>query len=323
MPFSNEQLRLHENLTVAYEEWIAAQRTLFGHAGRPSWKTVAGKDYLYLIRDGAGNGTSLGRRSPKTEAIWQEIGAQRKQALSRSKSLANTMAELAAQYRALRLPRIADAAARVLVECDRRGLLGSDLLVVGTNAMAAYELEAMERFATGLDATQDCDLTWAGGEATALSTSRPILDALKAVDSTYTVNTERPFQIRNAQAYEIEVLLPESLAARYPKSETIRPIPMAEQDQLLLGHPISQVVTSQRGIVARLVVPDPRYFALHKHWLSLKPQRNERKRPKDRQQAVALWAAIARSMPRYPLDASFRATVPTELKASLRQLSGP
>ena len=65
-------------------------------------------------------------------------------------------------YRSLRLPRISSAAADLLREFDRHGLLGSGLMVVGTNAMAAYEIEAGLRFATasGVDGTLDFDMTW-------------------------------------------------------------------------------------------------------------------------------------------------------------------
>lgn len=320
MNFTDEQLRLHENLSVAFDTWIDAERTLFSLGGRPQWKKISGNEYLYLITDRQGNGRSLGPRSPETEAEYERIQGLREPALATSQSTKARFPELAAQYRALRLPRIADAAARVLVECDRRSLLGETVLVVGTVAMVAYELEAMNRFATGLDATEDCDLTWAGREPVVLNTAKPLLDALKAVDGTYTVNTERPFQVRNAQAYEVEVLLPQTLADNYPKSEAIRPIPLPEQDWLLLGKQISQTVVSQRGIPARLVVPDPRYFALHKRWLADKPERNPRKVMKDRQQAIALWTVVKSRMPGYEIDDAFAAGLPDDLKAVLGTL---
>jgi hypothetical protein len=56
------------------------------------------------------------------------------------------------------------------------------------------------------------------------------LDVLKRVDSTYTVNTECSFQVRNASGYEVELLLPMSLAGTLPRNETLFPIAL-----LLLG----------------------------------------------------------------------------------------
>lgn len=313
MPLSNEQLRLIENISVAYDEWISAEQTLFQLGGRLAWKSVDGNDHLYRVTDRVGNAEYIGPRNASTEGLAATEMPAREDAKNRSKSIKARFTELAAQYRVLRLPRIADAAARVLVECDRRGLLGSAVLVVGTNAMAAYELEAMDRFATGLDATEDCDLTWRGHEGRALATTMPLYEAMKSVDSTYTVNAEKPFQMRNQMAYEVEFLLPQSRVHSFPSKERIRPVALPEQDWLILGKPVTQVVTSQRGIVARLVVPDPRYFALHKRWLAEKPERNPRKKGKDRQQAEALWAAIKMHMPLYPVDDQFAAEVPNDL----------
>lgn len=60
-----------------------------------------------------------------------------KQALKeRLASLRSALAESAALYRALRLPLLSSDAGPILRECDRRSLLGSHLLVIGTNAIA-------------------------------------------------------------------------------------------------------------------------------------------------------------------------------------------
>jgi hypothetical protein len=94
-------------------------------------------------------------------------------------------------------------AADLLREFDRHGLLGSSLVVVGTNAMAVYEIEARVRFATaaGVDSTLNFDMTWVASETrqttlAAVGTApRTLLDVMKRVDLTYTVNSERSFQV--------------------------------------------------------------------------------------------------------------------------------
>src|SRR3546814_13995399 len=62
-------------------------------------------------------------------------------------------------------------------------------------------------------------------------------------------------------------------------------------------------------------LPDPRWFALHKLWMSQQLKRNPQKRPKDRAQGLALLDAVAVSMPHYPLDDCFEAALPPELRA--------
>jgi hypothetical protein len=96
-------------------------------------------------------------------------------------------------------------------------------------------------------------------------------------------------------------------------------VPLPEQEWLLLGRPIDQVVPCRDGTPARIVAPDPRWFALHKLWLAAKPGRHPLKRPKDRKQGLALLDAIAEAMPHYPLDDSFVAGLPPELAPHFAQ----
>src|SRR3546814_2434116 len=65
---------------------------------------------------------------------------------------------------------------------------------------------------------------------------------LKAVDPTFTVNTERTFQARNAKAYEVEILVAPSRAQTMARTDRPRPVPLPEQEWLLVGQPVDQVV---------------------------------------------------------------------------------
>jgi hypothetical protein len=312
----DESLRLLANLEQHYTAWIDAEGVV--RSGRLAWKTVGAADYLYRLTDGRGNGRSLGPRSPETEAQYDAAQIARQSA----KTLWALLRREGAMYRALRLPRISSAAADLLREFDRHGLLGGSLMVVGTNAMAAYEIEARARFATaaGVDSTLDFDMTWVAAEtrqttlAAVGAAPRTLLDVMKRVDSTYTVNTERSFQVRNASGYEVELLLPKSLAGTLPRNETLFPSALPEQDWLLPGRRVEHVVCGFDGLPTRVVAPDPRRFALQKLWLAEKPSRNPLKKPKDAKQGALLLKAIDERMPHYPLDEAFREELPSELR---------
>jgi hypothetical protein len=137
---------------------------------------------------------------------------------------------------------------------------------------------------------------------------------LKAVDPTFTVNTERTFQARNAKAYEVELLVAPSRAATLTRNDRPWPVPLAEQEWLLLGQAVDRVVPCRDGTSARIVAPDPRWFALQKLWLARQAKRNPLKRRKDVTQGGALLDVIRLAMPQYPLDATFEAALPDELR---------
>lgn len=315
---NNEQLRLSSNLAVAYDEWLASSRTLTEYADNLSWKEVSGRSYLYRVEPRTRIGRSMGPRSAALEAYADQYLSERERLLQRLSGVEDQIKVMAPLCRAARLPMISPAAGAILRQADVGGLLGGALMVVGTLTMPAYEMEAQARFATGLDATEDCDLCWTADKTIALAVVKrnrlPLTSLMKAVDPTYTVNLERTFQIRNARAYEIEVLAAPGSLDGYPAFEPLRPLEMPSQGWLTLGRPVSQVVLDLSGRPARIHAPDPRMAALHKLWLSKQPDRDRLKAPKDRSQALALAASILEGMPHYPIDADFIEMLPSPLR---------
>lgn len=309
-PFSDEQSRLLINFTQAYAAWIEAERSLAAMPYDLRRKEVGGRAYLYEIIDRSGNGKSRGAWSEAHQATFDAYRVAKESAKAQRDGARDRLTEMGPLYRALRLPMLANEAGPILREADRRGLLGSELMVVGTNAMAAYSVEAGGMIRDLPDETADFDMAWTSQEA---ADEQLVWQMLKAVDPTFTVNTERTFQARNAKAYEFEILVAPSRAASMARTDRPKPVPLPEQEWLLLGRPVDQVVACRDGSPARIVAPDPRWFALHKLWMSDQPKRNRLKRPKDGKQGMLLLDAIAAAMPHYPLDAGFEAQLPGEL----------
>ncbi|MBC9033702.1 hypothetical protein IAG41_15005 [Sphingomonas sp. JC676] len=309
--FSDEQLRTLVNLRQRYEVWIAAERALAGLPYDLRRKEVKGHAYLYQIFDRGGNGKSLGPWSDELAARLKTYRAAKADAQARRDASRGPLDETARLARALRLPMIASEAGPILREADRRGLLDGALLVVGTNAVAAYSIAANALIRDLPDETADFDLAWI--ETEARHDEQVLWQLLKAVDSTFTVNTERTFQARNAKAYEVEVLVAPSRADTMARTDRPRPVPLPEQEWLLAGTPVDQVLTCRDGSPARIVAPDPRWFALQKLWMSEQSKRNGLKRGKDLKQGMLLLDAVALAMPHYPLDEAFERTLPGEL----------
>jgi hypothetical protein len=309
-PFSNEQARALVNLDQYYRAWMDAERALAALPYDLRRKEVSGRSYLYEIADRSGNGRSLGRWSDENAVRFSEYRQSKSEAKARRDGAARALDETGRLCRALRTPMLGNEAGPILREADRRGLLDGALLVVGTNAMAAYAIEA-GGFIGAPDETEDFDLAWTA--STPMPEQMQVWPMLKAADATYTVNSERSFQARNARAYEVELLVAPSRAGTLARRDQPRPVPLPEQEWLLLGQPADRVVICRDGSPARLVVPDPRWFALQKLWMARQPKRHPLKRGKDEQQGTAMLDAIADTMPHYPLDRDFEIMVPDEL----------
>jgi hypothetical protein len=308
-PFSQEQARALVNLEQRYQVWMECERTLHAIPYDLRRKQVAGRDYLYEIYDRGGNGKSLGPWSPENQSRFAGYHALKTATKARRDTSHAALEESGRLCRALRVPMLADAAGAILREADRRGLLGSHILVVGTNALPAYAIEASGFLRDAPDETDDFNMAWSASESDAGVQS--IWSMLKGVDPTFTVKMERTFQARNAKAYEVEIVVAPSRAGTLSASD--RPLP--EQEWLLNGRPVDRVAACRDGSPARIVAPDPRWFALHKLWMSTQPKRNPLKRAKDMKQGMALLDAIQELMPQYPLDPDFDRSIPEELAA--------
>lgn len=310
-PFSEEQARLLINLQQQYEVWMEAERALAAMPYNMVRKGVSGRSYLYEVKDRANNARSLGPWSDEQAARLENYRTNKAEWQDRRDASKSRLDETCRLYRSLRLPLLASAAGAIIREADRRGLLGTKLIVVGTNAMPAYHIEAAGMIREMPDETEDCDLAWTGTELE--EGGQPIWEMLKAVDSTFTINTERSFQARNAKAYEVEILAAPSRIGSIFRTDRPMPIPLPEQEWLLAGRFLDHVVVCRDGQPARIVAPDPRWFALQKLWMAQQSKRNSLKRPKDRQQGTMLLNAVDQAMPQYPLDSAFEGALPGDL----------
>lgn len=326
-PFEAEEARSLANLRTYYAQWAAAARALeTSLKGSLRWKTVAGRQYLYhRVSSNPLIDNSLGPRNAETEARMLRFTREKSETVARHERARTESARFARVLAAQGLGTVDRQAAAVLRHLDLKGLLGGALLVVGTNAMAAYEAQAGGRVFLGYDATQDFDLTWrgalqlaAGGGKEDAAPAVSLLATLREVDKLYTVNTERPFQATTGK-YEVEFLASPSTAKSFPYAKgDVSPLSnLREQEWLMLGTPVSSVVAAFDGTPAPIAAPDPRWMALHKLWLSQKPKRAALKRPKDEAQGLLLMRAVIAAMPDYPVDEAFVAQVEEELRPYL------
>ena len=317
--FTETQRRELANLGALYEAWRAAKLSVLALDYRLNWQRRGEREYLYQRRGKEGHGTSLGARSAETEAKYTDFQRTKAQARERLEQTQASLGERLAMLSGLGLALFPAPGARILRAADLAGILGTRYLVIGTNAMIAYELLAGHRFAFGLEATEDFDLAFTGGKTSftaqhARDEGISLFGLLKQIDATYTRSAERTFQARNAKGYEVELLAAPSVSEALPADEVLSPIPMPEQEWLLNGTPVFRVACATDRSPAPIVAPDPRWMGLHKLWLAAKPQRNRLKVDKDREQGRLLLTAVRDYLPQYPVDAAFRRTLPRDLK---------
>ena len=323
-----EQRRRLVDIRQVFEAWRTADADFRrSYRGSMRWRRVNGKDYLYRISGKVEH--SLGPRSAETERIKSDYVDQRTRLKRRVTTLDKRLKEMERINRAAGLGRVPETAARILRKLDAEGLLGRHLFVVGTHALFAYEAASGVLFDAGLTATADVDLLWDVRRKLSLALidarAEGVLGLLKKVDRSFTAK-RNSFRATNDEGYYVDLLRPlEKDEAR----KAIGKIGEADDDleaaaviglHWLINAPkFEQTVVGADGRPLWMSCIDPRAFALHKYWISKRPDRDPVKRRRDAAQAKAV-AAVATQYLDLAFNAKDLSALPIELVQAAKSL---
>lgn len=319
-----QQLIDSRQLFVAYREGRRTYERRF--CGSMRWLTRRGKDYLHRKRGGSER--SVGPRSPETEQQYRSFVEGRAALRERLKAMSQRMDEMAPVNRALNLGRIPKLTARILRRLDDARLLGQHLIMIGTNALFCYESAAGVFLEAGLLATADADLLWDARQRVALLLPEVrrsgIIEILTRVDRSFELAGPKAFRAVNAKGFYVDLIRPEDKNFFDPQArrslgecaDDLEAAPIYGLKWLVNAPKFEVVAIGADGYPLRVVSPDPRAFALHKLWLSKRPDRDPVKRQRDEQQGLA----VARLCVRY-FNLAFDSEALRALPESLRKLA--
>ena len=311
----------------AWSETESLRRHSF--LGSMNWEIRNAKHYLYRRR--AGGVKSLGPRSAETEGIFAAFTEGKKVNAERLKALNEEIRVQASVLRALGAGRLPLMAARTLRAL--RSHRSESVRTVGTNALYAYEALAGVIFSRDSTATGDLDLLVDDRSRLQLVSEdgkRTGLVALiqKKVDRTFRPRGPGDFRLINQQGYMVEFIRPQPrpMHRRMPGAEPlekgdVEPAPIFGLQWLVNAPAVETVVLDERGFPVPMRAPDPRYWALHKSWLSNRPDRASLMRSRDRQQAELVTRLIQEQLLHLPFDAEWMAGLPKELRRMVPQES--
>ncbi|MCI5078235.1 nucleotidyltransferase domain-containing protein [Oricola sp.] len=287
-------------------ELLRAARIEARHSFGGSMKFESRGEAEYLIRRPYGSSTrkSLGRRSRETEAILAKFTEGKARVDERIEGLRKQLEDRAPILRARGLGRVPLLAARVMRKLDDLGWLGISLIVVGTNALYAYEARAGVRIETGMLATGDVDVLYDARRKLVMSgeiRENGLIGALQAVDRSFSRSDAKTYTAANKDGYMVDLIEPQDhdrLMRGGPSKLSDHPDDLVaistDSSKWLLNVPkFEGTAFDERGLPVRIVTLDPRVYALQKQWIVENDwSRDPAKRTRDWQQAqlVALMA---------------------------------
>ena len=326
MVLSDEQLRGLANAAQLYEIWKDVLEGLSKLPGGMYWRVINSKEYLYQYATGAGKQQTryVAPKTPEAEERFRDFQEQKRALEERRTGVEARLKEFAPVWRALRLPAIDTTAARILRALDQAGDIADRVLVIGTYALKAYEVEAASPFAVGMDATEDLDFTlFVDPVSPDPDLPRRLLLTLKQVDPSFIVATSSSKTVVNKNGYLVDLLMNKNVANAMGSATPWKPESFAGQEWLVLGTPVKGVLIDYQGWPVAIRAPDPRFFALHKLWLSKRKGRSAAKAEKDQRQGLALLETIKERMPQFRLDEAFMRSLPEELREQIAAPTPP
>ena len=149
---------------------------------------------------------------------------------------------------------------------------------------------------------------------------------IKQADASFKVHGRRKYQAINRDGFMVDLIMPHSKGDPILSKPQIGRIGTTEEDldaieigglAWLVSTPaFESVVIGEDGYPVRMVSPDPRAWAIHKLWLSDRPDRDPLKKRRDRMQGLLIVDLLSKRRPDMPFDDD-RAL--SALPASLRE----
>ena len=328
--FDGNQSRVFINATQTYDAFIDAYHRAAEYKGGICWKKVRNKEYLFRTSDRYGNGKTLGLRSPETEKIYKKFKAGKTEATDRFRTLREQLKENARVCKARKINRVPSITTKILRELHQHDLLGEHVMVVGTNALYAYEAAAGVFIDDRHLATEDVDLLWDVNKRLTLPIRkkdryRDFINILKKVDKTFTIHRKERFRVSNAKGFMVDLLkaIPEKhdddgIGIRMGSLDDVEAIGIVNLSWLLSEPKFEQTVIGADGVPARIVAPDPRAYALHKYWASQQLDRGRTKATRDRAQAVTVAKLTTEYLPHLDFEGSLLQKFPEEIVRSFK-----
>lgn len=277
-----DAVAVFDALAEATQEAAQVRGGMYWHAGPAS-----APDSKYLVRTSpAGAETSLGPRTPETQAIYDKFMQRKQASAERLTGLKSALDQQQRMNRALRVGRV-DPLVVALLNRLASTHLSEHCRVVGTHTLYAYEAAAGVRLEADALVTRDIDLLWDTRKRIIFSTQLARVDSsmlgvLKKVDPTFRIRQGQKYTAVNKDGFEVDII-------RRERTDDDFWVAQARRASVLLDSPgFSAVIVATNGTMARMNTVHPATFVAFKRWMAGQPDRDPLKRRRDVLQADAV-----------------------------------
>ena len=293
---NDAQIKQFHNSKMLYETYLQTLKTFkLSYRYKMIWqKHKDGYELLAKVKLGSGKREYLGRRDKSTEKLKEDFKASK---IKMKEKLATLKEKLAKNAKLNKIEGIARAPKELVDIFLKVNELGLDdkLIVIGTNALYAYEAKCGLAIEQEHLATRDIDLLNRKEKGISfifkeLMLSTNAIDFLHTIDKSFQKSAEASYRFINDNGVWVELINPVSESVKQESYKDnifsdVIPLAMDGMQWLENSRLFKETIISENGKCANITTVHPLEFAIYKLWLSKQETRDYQKHIRDQQQS--------------------------------------
>ena len=307
--YNASQRKQYINAKQLYEHYIDKKNEYYMNYNLSIyWRKSAQKEYLTKKHSSSNRVTSLGVKSEETIKIYEDF-IHYKETLKVELSLLETKLEKAKKLNKIELLTRTPSALVQIYQKINELKLDDKMILIGTNALYAYEAYCGMFVEDEQLATEDIDLL--AKESKELSVifremlpKGKLTSFIKLIDKSFEQDKKLPYRFRNKNGVLLEVISPTNSKKVVKKNSFMDILDLEMQGMQWLENSriFKSMVVGEDGKMAILSTIHPLEYAVYKHWLSSQFDRNIHKKNRDYQQSKLVTKMIKEYMVNIEID---------------------
>jgi len=301
--YTSSQRKQYINSKQVYEYYIDKKNEYYlNYNISMYWRKSGDKEYLTKKSSSLNRVTSLGVKSEETVKIYEDF-LEHKEAL---KLELTTLEEKLEKIRKLNKIEFLTRVPSELIEIYQKInelKLDDKMILIGTNALYAYESHCALFVEDEQLATEDIDLLSKDSKELSV-VFREVLpkgkltSLLKLIDKSFEQDKKLPYRFRNKKGVLLEIISPSHPKKNIKENSFMDILDLEMQGMQWLENSriFKSMVIGENGKCAILSTIHPLEYAVHKNWLSKQLDRNIHKKNRDHKQSLLVTELIEKYM---------------------------
>ena len=301
--YTSSQRKQYINSKQVYEHYIDKKNEYYlNYNISMYWRKSGDKEYLTKKSSSLNRVTSLGVKSEETVKIYEDF-LEHKEAL---KLELTTLEEKLEKIRKLNKIEFLTRVPSELIEIYQKInelKLDDKMILIGTNALYAYESHCALFVEDEQLATEDIDLLSKDSKELSV-VFREVLpkgrltSLLKLIDKSFEQDKKLPYRFRNKKGVLLEIISPSHPKKNIKENSFMDILDLEMQGMQWLENSriFKSMVIGENGKCAILSTIHPLEYAVHKNWLSKQLDRNIHKKNRDHKQSLLVTELIKKYM---------------------------